>query len=65
MEGASIDDVKVINETDKAILVDLGDRKLWVPKSAILDESDVWSLKNPGPGALVVAQWFAEKEGLA
>ena len=54
----------VINETAKALLVKLEDEKTprWIPKSAIDEDSEVW--KTGQDGELVVADWFAEKEGL-
>ena len=46
-----------------ALLVDLGDREpVWVPCSQIDDDSEVW---EPGQeGTLVIAEWWAKKEGL-
>jgi len=39
--------------------------KVWVPKSVIDDESEVFSAKeDENSGTLVVQRWFAEKEGL-
>lgn len=51
-------------ETDRAILVEIEGEEVWVPKSAIEEESEVWSQKN-GSGDLIVARWWAEKRGLA
>lgn len=62
---------RVIKETAKAILCevdgpDLDTVQVWVPKSVIDDNSEVYSLKSgQEPGTLVVQTWFAEKEGLA
>lgn len=53
-------------ETDKALLVfvdDLDD-EIWIPKSAIHDDSECYSMKG-GAGDLVVEDWWAEKEGYA
>ena len=56
---------RVVGETEKAIKVRIpGQGDKWIPKSALHDHSEVWSLKNAGPGKLVVAEWWAEKEGL-
>ena len=58
--------VVVIVETEHAIKVRIPDHgEKWVPKRAVDDVSEVWSLKNKGPGKLVVADWWAEKEGLS
>lgn len=53
-----------VKATKKALLVRLADdREVWVPQSQIDEDSEVW---RPGDsGKLVVAAWFAEKEGLA
>lgn len=51
----SIAEAKEIKkETAKAILVELADRTVWVPKSVSLIED----------GILFVANWFAKKNGL-
>lgn len=59
--------VTVIRETDKAILVHFTEDSyaddLWIPKSVIDDDSEVWNEKN-GTGELIVAGWWAEKQGL-
>jgi hypothetical protein len=38
------------------------DIEIWIPKSVIHDDSEVY--KEGAEGKLVVARWFAEKEGL-
>ena len=43
-------------ETEKAILVDVGDRHVWVPKSIIsIDEA----------GVIFAPFWFAKKNGIS
>jgi CMP-2-keto-3-deoxyoctulosonic acid synthetase len=54
---------EVLRETDKAILVNIEGEETWIPKSVILDQSEVYSEKN-GNGTLIVKYWWAEKEGL-
>lgn len=39
-------------------------REVWVPKSAIHDDSEVYDLRENNHGKLVVLEWFAEKEKL-
>lgn len=51
-------------ETDKAILVEIEGEKVWVPKSQIDDDSEVYS-KESGGGTLIVTEWWAKKNGLA
>jgi hypothetical protein len=51
-------------ETEKALLVILeetGD-EVWVPKSQIHDDSEVF--KEGQSGEVVVSAWWAEKKGL-
>ena len=64
--------VRVIRETEKAILVEVwhgpagGEvpEEVWVPKSQIDDDSEVYSLKS-GPGKLLVTAWLARQKGWA
>ncbi len=60
-EGVTIDDCRAIRETDMAILVDIDGEEHWVPKSQILDESEVW--QDGDEGTLVVSGWLARQEG--
>ena len=60
-----IADARCTAETDKAILVEsenVPDGKMWVPKSCIHDDSEVY--EQDGTGTLVVKEWWAEKNGL-
>ena len=61
-DEVSLDVEEVIAETDKAILVRFDDRELWVPKSQVSDNSDVY--EKGDSGNLIISPWFAEKEGL-
>jgi len=59
-------DVTCLRETAKAIQVRFDDNlatETWIPKSVIHDDSEVYAEGHTGE--LVVARWFAEKEGLA
>jgi hypothetical protein len=38
------------------------EKEIWIPKSQIADESEVYKLDTDGE--LVITEWFAEKEGL-
>lgn len=53
-------EVKV--ETRMAILCDFGDKEVWIPKSQIHDNSEVW--KKGQKGEVMVAIWLAEELGL-
>jgi len=62
-----IPDTECIGESEKAILVTLGDCRLegesvWIPKSQVHDDSEVW--KKGQAGKLVVTEWIAEQKGL-
>lgn len=61
-EQVEFEDSKVKAETDKAIKAWVDGRWLWVPKSQIADESEVY--KAGTDGTLIVSRWWAEKEGL-
>jgi len=65
-EGVSLGEAKAKRFTDKAMLVvllDKDDEEVWVPRSQIHDDSEVYDADNR-EGRLVVSKWFAEKEGL-
>ena len=64
MDTETFEVTQVIQETPRAILVQLatGDEH-WIPKSVIDDESEVFDSDHQ-EGDLIVAAWFAEKEGL-
>lgn len=51
----------VIIETDRAILVDVGDDEQWIPKSQIHDDSEVYESGNAG--TLIVSEWIAKQKG--
>ena len=54
------------NETAKAIRINLASgRQLWIPKSVIHANSEVFDMGEHSTGEVVVMDWFAEKEGLA
>jgi hypothetical protein len=53
--------VEVKRETDKAILVDDGDVEVWLPKSQIVERTDL----KDGFAELVIPEWLAEEKELA
>lgn len=60
-----IEGCRGIAETDAAVLVacsDFDGGQLWVPKSQIHDDSDVYAKDTDGD--LVITDWFANKKGL-
>lgn len=61
---------KCIKDTEKAVLVQLDDTseevnlpsdKLWIPKSQLSDDSEVYG--EGDEGRLLVTRWWARKEG--
>ena len=71
MSTETFEDVVCERTTDKACLVVFNRdqpkrrRAVWVPRSAIHDDSEVYDANDgAGPGKFVVASWFADKEGL-
>lgn len=57
-----IEDVSVVKETDLALLVKIDDEEHWIPKSQIVDESEIWKMGQTGK--LCITDWFAEQAGL-
>lgn len=58
VEGAT-----AIGESERALLVEFGDQRTWVPKSCIHDDSEVFDTKEHGQGKLIVKGWFARGPG--
>lgn len=55
---------RCVRATEKAILVtapDLGEGEHWLPQSAVDDDSEVYQAGDEG--RLVIAAWFARKQG--
>jgi hypothetical protein len=59
---AEVEVASVEVETAAAILCVIGTRKVWIPKSAIGEDSEVNG--DGDSGTLYVAEWLAVKEGL-
>lgn len=60
----SIGNGEIQHETEKAVLVLLeAYGSMWVPKSAIHDNSEAWDMQN-ATGDFIVKEWWAEKAGL-
>lgn len=59
-------DVEVRRETSLALLVyfvDL-DEEVWIPKSVIHDDSEVFDSDDNSEGEIVLKDWFCDKEWL-
>jgi hypothetical protein len=57
----TIDDVEVIAETEKALLIFDGDREEWVPRSQIGKTSDVH--EKGDKGTILIPEWLAKEKG--
>jgi hypothetical protein len=59
----TINDARVEHETADAILVEADefDEPVWIPKSCIDDDSEVY--EDGTEGTLIVKKWFAKKNG--
>jgi hypothetical protein len=62
-DSVAVDGVYCVRETDRAILVTVGEEEVWVPKSQIHDDSEVFGSKEGlnNEGTLIVRAWLAEK----
>lgn len=62
MARHTIDDVEVIHETKKAVLISCDELGVeWIPNAAVHDDSEVFCKGHEG--ALIIHGWFAEKKG--
>lgn len=55
------EDSRVIKDTGKALLVDIDGDEVWIPKSVIHDDSEVY--KEDTEGELIVKLWWAREHG--
>lgn len=53
-----------IRETDKALLVQTEGEELWIPKSQIHDDSEVFDAEDNNEGLLAIPEWLAEEKGI-
>ncbi len=61
-EKFRIEDIHVVRSTANAILIEADGDQIWVPRSQIDDDSEVWW---PGQdGTLIVSDWWARQKGL-
>lgn len=59
-------DCTVITETEKALLVECAEWEgdMWIPKSQIHDDSEVYGGKDGTEGTLIISAWLAKQKGL-
>ncbi len=60
--AVEIEDVEVKKETEKALLCLIDGKELWIPKSQIDDDSEVF--EEGHYGTLIITQWIAEQKEL-
>lgn len=48
--------------TDKALLCIIEGEEVWIPKSHIHDDSEVWGAGQAG--TMIISEWLAEQKGL-
>ena len=65
-QGSHLGWAKVKRATERAFLVELREAKteIWIPKSVIHDDSEVFDARDNAEGELVVMAWWARKEEL-
>lgn len=56
------DGAVAIRESDKALLVSVDGQNVWIPKSHITDDSEVYKVGHSGK--LVITEWIATEKGL-
>lgn len=63
-ETVEFSNVKVIHETEKAILVKIEnvEENVWIPKTQINEYSEVFEMGTEGK--LIVTEWIAKQKGL-
>lgn len=55
-------EAKVIKSTEKALLCLIEGKEVWIPKSQIHDDSEVYD--DDHEGKLVVSEWIAKEKEL-
>lgn len=56
------EDVRCLRETTEAILCSIDGKEIWIPKSQVLDDSEVY--KKDDEGTLIITEWIATEKGL-
>lgn len=58
----SLRDVVCKKETDAALLCIINGEEVWIPKSQVSDDSEVYAEDHEG--TLVISEWIANQRGL-
>lgn len=59
-----IDDVTIMAETEKALLLDIGGEELWVPLSQVADKEQYLDRVGECDVNISITTWFCEKAGI-
>ena len=57
-------DVTVVRASGKALLCNIEGEDIWMPKSQITDDSEVFDDDEHSKGTLIVTRWIAEQKNL-
>lgn len=60
----SIDDVTCLKETANALLCAIDGEEVWIPKSQLSDDSEVFNDGENSSGRLVISEWIAKQKGM-
>jgi hypothetical protein len=61
----AFDNAKVSKMTDLALLVSIDDgEEMWIPKSQVSPDSEVFDDGENSSGKLVITEWIATQKGL-
>ena len=63
-DKVTIPNVSACGGTAKALLVRIGTKEIWIPKSVIHDDSEVYQESDTDSGKLVLKGWWARREGV-
>lgn len=61
-DAVTVEDVRAIGATPKALCVEIEGRDVWIPQGQITDDSEVYEIGHRGK--LVITRWIAEQKGL-
>ena len=56
--------VECLKETDAALLCDINGKEIWIPKSQVDDDFEVYDAVDHNEGTLVISEWIATEKGL-
>lgn len=63
-EVVRFEDVRCIRASEMALLVEINGEEVWIPKSQVDEDSEVFDDDANAEGVLVVSEWIAIQKGL-